>query len=118
MIIVGLGDSSMGINFSKYSELPKIKSFRITIPGLDTKELVESLTSCLGKLGNLPRKMGPPCEKQFLSSKGARTNEIILSITQHYRHQRWLIFVFQPQLAAITWKQVTRVHEASFYGHA
>lgn len=34
----------------------------------------------------------------------AQTNETILSITQHDRCQRWLIFVFQPQLAAIAWK--------------
>lgn len=34
------------------------KSFRITVLGLDIKELVESLTRCLGKLGRFPRKMG------------------------------------------------------------
>lgn len=75
MITVSLGDSSMGIDFSKYLELPKIKSFRITIPGLDTKELIEMLTRCLGKLGRFPRKMGHPCVKQSSGSREARTNK-------------------------------------------
>lgn len=56
------GDSYMGVNFSKYFKLSKIESFRITVPGLDTKErsVLESLTRCLGKLGKLPRKTGHP----------------------------------------------------------
>lgn len=59
VIIVDLGDIYMGINFSKYLKLPKVKSFRTFFyPGLDTKELVELLTRCLGKLGRFPRKNG------------------------------------------------------------
>lgn len=69
VITVDLADNNMGIDFSKYLKLSKI-----TAPGLDTRDLVGLLTRCLGKLGKLPRKMGHPCLKEFLGSRGACTN--------------------------------------------
>jgi len=120
IIIVDLG-IYFGDNFNKHLKLPKIKSFRITVLGLDINELVESLTRCLGKLGRFPRKMGSPHVKHFSGdkractnklNKGARTNK--LSYFEHhlmYQWQKWLIFVLHQEPAAVTWKQVTRVYE-------
>lgn len=71
MIRVDLGDGYMGINFSKYLKLSKLE----TVPGLDTKDLVELLTRCLEKLRRLPRKMGHPCVKHFSGSRGAHTHK-------------------------------------------
>lgn len=62
MIIVGLVIVTWGSILVNNFKLSKTESFRITVPGLDTKELsvLESLTRCLGKLGKLPRKTGHP----------------------------------------------------------
>ena len=70
IIIVDLG-LCFGDNFNKHLKLLKIKSFRITVLGLDIKELVESLTRCLGKLGRFPRKMGHPRVNQLSGDKTA-----------------------------------------------